>query len=154
MKTIGPISRRVRSPSLTGERPSASDDRDRVLRRCEAVIAPIFEADLEPNAYGSDGAQRETPSNGCSVSRHGYTDVVEPIDSTSTPSLPITDAVGVGRLVRQEHLEMIKMCLRAPSRNRQDGGSTPGGKRHKKARAGGVISPLGPPVLNPLKPGG
>jgi len=144
--------RRVMIPKPNGgERPRGIPTiRDRVVQTAvKLVIEPIFEADLEPNAYG----YRPKRSAGDAVRavhgllRDGYTDVVDADLTKYFDTIPHDQLMrSVARRIVDKHvLRLIKMWLRAPVEE-TDGDGTKrltGGKRHKMGTPqGGVISPL------------
>jgi RNA-directed DNA polymerase len=113
------------------------------------VIEPIFEADLEPNAYGyrparsATDAIREVHKALCD----GYTDVVDADLSKYFDTIP-HDALMqcvARRIVDRMILSLIKMWLKAPVEERDGSGKRrmTGGKGSQHGTPqGGVISPL------------
>jgi len=144
--------RRVRIPKPGGgERPLGIPTiRDRVVQTAvKLVIEPIFEADLEPNAYG----YRPRRSAGDAVEavhgllRRGYTDVVDADLSKYFDTIPHDQLMRsvARRIVDKDILKLIKMWLKAPVEETDKDGRKrlTGGKRHKQGTPqGGVISPL------------
>ena len=144
--------RRVMIPKPTGgERPLGLPTiRDRVVQTAaKLVIEPIFEADLEPSAYG----YRPRRSAGDAVEavhgllRRGYTDVVDADLTQYFDTIPHDQLMRsvARRIVDKDILRLIKMWLKAPvEETDKDGGKRlTGGKGSKQGTPqGGVISPL------------
>src|SRR4029453_2272852 len=144
--------RRVMIPKPDGgERPLGIPTiRDRVVQRSVRLwMEPIFEADLEPNAYG----YRPGRSAGDAVEavhgllRRGYTDVVDADLTKYFDSIPHDQLMRsvARRIVDKDTLRLIKMWLKAPVEETDKDGRKrlTGGKRHKRGTPqGGVISPL------------
>ena len=144
--------RRVMIPKPGGgERPLGIPTiRDRVVQTAaKLVLEPIFEADLEPQAYGyrpkrsAQDAIRKVHRLLC----QGYTDVVDADLSKYFDTIPHSELMQcvARRIVDRKVLRLIKRWLKAPVEERDQDG-----KRHmrggKKARCGtpqgGVVSPL------------
>ena len=144
--------RRVMIPKPNGgERPLGIPPiRDRVVQTAvKLVIEPIFEADLEPTAYG----YRPRRSAGDAVEavhdllRRGYTDVVDADLSKYFDTIPHDQLMRsvARRIVDKDILKLIKMWLKAPVEETDKDGRKrlTGGKRNKQGTPqGGVISPL------------
>jgi RNA-directed DNA polymerase len=124
--------------------------RDRVIQTAaKLVLEPIFEVDLEPNAYGyrpkrsALDAIRTVHELLCK----GYTDVVDADLSKYFDTIPhgeLTQCVA-RRIVDRDMLRLIKLWLKVPVEDRdKDGrGRMSGGRKSKKGTPqGGVISPL------------
>lgn len=134
-----------------GERPLGIPTiRDRVVQSAaKLVLEPIFEADLEPAAYG----YRPRRSAAAAVRRvqalleQGYTEVVDADLSKYFDSIPhreLTQSVA-RRIVDRQVLRLIKRWLKAPVEERDDDGRPrlTGGKGSERGTPqGGVISPL------------
>jgi RNA-directed DNA polymerase len=113
------------------------------------VLEPIFEADLEPSAYGyrpkrsAQDAIRKVHELVCD----GYTDVVDADLSKYLDTIPHCELIqGVARrIVDGEALRLIKSWLQAPVEERDESGKrrlTGGKDRHCGTPQGGVASPL------------
>jgi len=124
--------------------------RDRVAQAAaKAVLEPVFEADMEPEAYGyrpKRGAQdavRKVHKLLC----EGYTDVVDADLSKYFDTIPHEELMKsvARRIVDRDVLHLIKMWLEAPVQERDEDGTTriTGGKGTTRGTPqGGVLSPL------------
>jgi RNA-directed DNA polymerase len=144
--------RRVMIPKPGGgERPLGIPTiRDRVVQTAaKLVLEPIFEADLEPNAYGyrpqrsAQDAIREVHELLCD----GYTDVVDADLSKYFDTIPHCELLQcVARRVADGNvLRLIKMWLTVPVEEQDENGKrrlTGGKDRHCGTPQGGVVSPL------------
>jgi RNA-directed DNA polymerase len=144
--------RRVTIPKPGGgERPLGIPTiRDRVVQTAaKLVLEPIFEADLDPEAYG----YRPGRSAGDAVCRvhgllkAGYTDVVDGDLSKYFDTIPHDELLQcVARRISDKHvLALVKAWLKAPVEERDGTGKRrlTGGKGSKCGTPqGGVISPL------------
>jgi RNA-directed DNA polymerase len=144
--------RRVMIPKPGGgERPLGIPTiRDRVVQSAaKLVLEPIFEADLDPAAYGyrpgRSGADaiKEVHALLC----RGYTDVVDADLSKYFDMIPHQDLMrSVARRIVDRHvLRLIKQWLKAPVEDSDDDGKRrlTGGKSSTCGTPqGGVISPL------------
>lgn len=124
--------------------------RDRVVQTAvKLVVEPIFEADLEPEAYG----YRPRRSAAVAIRRvhallqQGYTEVVDADLSKYFDSIPHRELLqAVARRIVDRHvLRLIKLWLKAPVEERSDDGKrrmTGGTASGQGTPQGGVISPL------------
>ena len=144
--------RRVKIPKPGGgERPLGIPTlRDRVAQTAvKLVIEPIFEADLDPEAYGyrpkrsAHDAIRKVHKLLC----EGYTDVVDADLSKYFDTIPHAELLEcvARRILDRQVLHVIKMWLKTPVEERDENGKRrmTGGKRSRHGTPqGGVISPL------------
>lgn len=134
-----------------GERPLGIPTiRDRVVQTAaKLILEPIFEADLEPEAYGyrprrsAQDAIRKVHKLLCA----GYTDVVDADLSKYFDTIPHRELLlsVARRIVDRDVLRLIKMWLKVPVEERDDKGNrrVTGGKSSSRGTPqGGVISPL------------
>src|SRR5215475_6909895 len=133
-----------------GERPLGIPTiRDRVVQTAaKIVLEPIFEADLEPSAYGyrpkrsAQDAIRKVHKLIC----EGYTDVVDADLSKYFDAIPHCELLQcvARRIVDRDVLRLRKMWLQAPVEERDENGKRRlvGGKdRHCGTPQGGVMTP-------------
>src|SRR3954451_4302228 len=144
--------RRVTIPKPGGgERPlSIPTIRDRVVQTAaKLVLEPIFEADLDPAAFGyrpkrsGTDAIKEVHALLCG----GYTEVVDADLSKYFDTIPHRDLMqSVARRIVDRHvLRLIKLWLKAPVEGRDGNGARrmTGGKGGRCGTPqGGVVSPL------------
>ena len=144
--------RRVMIPKPGGgERPLGIPSiKDRVVQTAaKIVLEPIFEADMEPSAYGyrpkrsAQDAIRKVHKLVC----EGYTDVVDADLSKYFDTIPHCELLQcvAQRIVDREVLHLIKMWLQAPVEERDENGKrrlTGGKDRHCGTPQGGVASPM------------
>ena len=144
--------RRVMIPKRGGgERPLGIPTvRDRVVQTAaKLVLEPIFEADLEPNAYGYR-PQRSAKDAVQAVHRsleEGYWEVVDADLSRYFDTIPHAELLQslARRVVDGKLLRLIKRWLKAEVEERDDRGQVrrSGGQRSRQGTPqGGVISPL------------
>ncbi len=124
--------------------------RDRVAQTAaKLVIEPVFEADLDPEAYGyrpkrsALDAIRRVHELLCK----GYTDVVDADLSKYFDTIPHAELLKcvARRISDRQVLKVIKRWLKTPVEERDEHGKRrmTGGKRSKRGTPqGGVISPL------------
>src|SRR5438309_4160959 len=143
--------RRVMIPKPGGgERPLGIPSiKDRVVQSAaKIVLEPIFEADMEPSAYGyrpkrsAQDAIRKVHKLVC----EGYTDVVDADLSKYFDNIPHCQLMQcvAQRIVDRDVLRLIKMWLQAPAEERDENGKrrlTGGKDRHCGTPQGGVASP-------------
>ena len=144
--------RRVMIPKPGGgERPLGIPCiKDRVVQTAaKLVLEPIFEADLEPGAYGyrpkrsAQDAIRRVHKLIC----EGYTDVVDADLSKYFDTIPHCELMQcvAQRIVDRDVLRLIKMWLIVPVEERDENGKrrlTGGKDRHCGTPQGGVASPM------------
>src|ERR1700730_694556 len=132
-----------------GERPLGIPTiRDRVAQTAaKLVLEPIFEADLEPNAYGyrpkrsAQDAVREVHKLIC----EGYTYVVDADLSKYFDNIPHSELLQsvAKRIADGRVLHLLKMWLKAPVEERDEKGNRKlTGGQSKGTPQGGVASPL------------
>lgn len=134
-----------------GERPLGIPTiRDRVAQTAaKLILEPIFEADLESNAYG----YRPKRSAGDAIQEvdrllyEGYTDVVDADLSKYFDTIPHSELLQcVARRVVDKHmLHLVKMWLKVPVEETDEKGRkrlTSGRDNDRGTPQGGVISPL------------
>jgi RNA-directed DNA polymerase len=124
--------------------------KDRVVQTAaKVVIEPIFEADLEPNAYGyrpkrsAKDAIRKVHELLCA----GYSDVVDADLSKYFDTIPHDELMQsvARRIVDRNLLHLLKMWLKVPVEERdQDGKQRMTGGRNSRSGTpqGGIVSPL------------
>ncbi len=144
--------RRVTLPKPGGgERPLGIPTlRDRVVQTAaKLVLEPIFEADLEDNAYGYRPKRSALDAVTAThrLIRRGYADVVDADLSKYFDTIPHRELMqSVARRICDRHvLRLIKLWLRVPVEERDGEGRRRmvGGKSNKRGTPqGGVISPL------------
>jgi RNA-directed DNA polymerase len=132
-----------------GERPLGIPTvRDRVVQTAaKLVLEPIFEADLEPNAYGyrpqrsAQDAVQKVHEFLC----QGYADVVDADLSKYFDTIPHAELMQcvARRIVDRRVLHLVKMWLESPVAERDGKGNWKHtGGSGKGTPQGGVISPL------------
>ena len=144
--------RRVMIPKPGGgERPLGIPTiRDRVVQTAaKLALEPIFEADLEPSAYGYRPKRSAQDAIGKvhKLVCEGYTDVVDADLSKYFDTVPHCELMQcvAQRIVDRDVLRLIKMWLTAPVEERDENGKrrlTGGKDRHCGTPQGGVASPM------------
>lgn len=145
-----PVRRVMISKPGGGERPLGIPTiRDRVVQTAvKLVLEPIWEAELEPNAYGyrprrsaQDAIQKVDE-----LLHEGYTDIVDADLSKYFDTIPHSELMQcvARRIVDRHVLHLIKMWLKVPVEERDENGKRrlTGGKDNDRGTPqGGVISP-------------
>jgi RNA-directed DNA polymerase len=144
--------RRVMIPKPGGgERPLGIPTiRDRVAQTAaKLILEPIFEADLEPNAYGyrPKKSAQDAIQEVDKLLFQGYTDVVDADLSKYFDTIPHSELMQcVARRIVDKHvLHLIQMWLKVRVEERDETGKKKltGGKDNDRGTPqGGVISPL------------
>jgi RNA-directed DNA polymerase len=134
-----------------GERPLGIPTiRDRVVQSAaKLVLEPIFEADLEPGAYGYR-PKRSAHDAIQKVHRllcEGYTDVVDADLSKYFDTIPHAELLKsvARRIVDRDMLHLIRMWLKVPVEERDEKGKrrwTGGRDSRQGTPQGGIASPL------------
>ena len=134
-----------------GERPLGIPTiRDRVAQTAaKLVLEPIWEAELEPNAYGyrPQKSAQEAIRKVDELLQDGYRDVVDADLSKYFDTIPHSELLQcvARRIVDGQRLHLIKMWLKVPVEERDGNGERrwTGGKGNDRGTPqGGVISPL------------
>ena len=133
-----------------GERPLGIPTlRDRVAQTAaKLILEPIWEADLEPNAYGyrprksAQDAIRKVDE----LLHRGYTNIVDADLSKYFDTIPHSELLRcvARRIVDGPMLHLIKMWIKAPVEERDENGKgrITGGKDNDRGTPqGGVVSP-------------
>lgn len=134
-----------------GERPLGIPTiRDRVAQTAaKLILEPIFEADMEPNAYGyrPKKSAQDAIQEVDKLLYAGYTDVVDADLSKYFDTIPHSELMQcvARRIVDKHMLHLIRMWLKAPVEERDETGKKrrTGGKENDRGTPqGGVVSPL------------
>lgn len=143
--------RRVTIPKPGGgERPLGIPTiRDRVVQTAaKLVLEPIWEAELEPNAYGyrPQKSAQDAIRKVDELLHDGYTDVVDADLSKYFDTIPHSELLQcvARRIVDRQMLHLIKMWLQVPVEERDETGKKrlTGGKGNDRGTPqGGVVSP-------------
>jgi RNA-directed DNA polymerase len=124
--------------------------RDRVAQTAaKLVIERIFEADLEPNAYGyrPKRSAQDAVQKVDELLHQGYTDIVDADLSKYFDTIPHAELMQcvARRIVDKQMLHLIKMWLQVPVEEKDEKGNkrlTGGKDKDRGTPQGGVISPL------------
>ena len=122
--------------------------RDRVVQTAaKLILEPIFEADLEPNAYGyrPKRSAQDAVQKVHEYLRQGYTEVVDADLSKYFDTIPHAELMQcvARRIVDRRMLHLIKMWLTAPVMGQDEKGNWRNlGSNERGTPQGGVISPL------------
>src|SRR5437899_913966 len=146
-----PVRRKMIEKQGGGERPLGIPTiRDRVVQAAaKIVLEPIFEADLEPTAYGyrpkrsAADAIRKVHRLLCD----GYTKAVDADLSKYFDTIPHSDLIKcvARRIVDRDVLHLIKMWLKTPVEVRDQDGKRrlEGGRQSRRGvPQGGIVSPM------------
>jgi len=145
-----PVRRKMIDKPGGGERPLGIPTiRDRVAQTAaKLILEPIWEADLEPNAYGyrprksaQDAIQKVDE-----LLHRGYTNIVDADLSKYFDTIPHSELLQcvARRIVDGQMLHLIKMWIKAPVEERDENGKRriTGGKDNDRGTPqGGVVSP-------------
>jgi RNA-directed DNA polymerase len=145
-----PVRRKMIDKPGGGERPLGIPTlRDRVAQTAaKLILEPIWEADLEPNAYGyrprksAQDAIRKVDE----LLHRGYTNIVDADLSKYFDTIPHSELLQcvARRIVDGQMLHLIKMWIKAPVEERDENGKgrITGGKDNDRGTPqGGVVSP-------------
>jgi RNA-directed DNA polymerase len=134
-----------------GERPLGIPTiRDRVAQTAaKLILEPIWEAELEPNAYGyrPKRSAQDAIQKVDELLYQGYTDIVDADLSKYFDTIPHSELMQcvARRIVDKHMLHLLKMWLQVPVEERDEKGKkrlTGGRDNDRGTPQGGVISPL------------
>ncbi len=113
------------------------------------VLEPIFEADLEPDAYGyrPKRSAHDAIQKVHKLLCEGYTDVVDADLSKYFDTIPHAELLKsvARRVVDRDILRLIKMWLKVPVEERDEKGKrhmTGGRSSRRGTPQGGIVSPM------------
>ena len=147
-----PVRRKMIEKHGGGERPLGIPNiRDRVVQTAAKLIRePIWEADLEPNAYGyrPGRSAQDAVEKVQEWLQAGYCDVVDADLSKYFDTIPHSELMQCGRrrIVDRQMLHLIKMWLTAPVEEKDE-------KTGKKRLTGGKGKDRGTPQGGVVSPG-
>ena len=145
-----PVRRKMIEKHGGGERPLGIPNiRDRVVQTAaKLILEPIWEADLEPNAYGyrPRRSAQDAVEKVQKMLQAGYTDVVDADLSKYFDTIPHSELMQcvARRIVDRQMLHLIKMWLTAPVEEKDEKGKkrlTGGKGKDRGTPQGGVVSP-------------
>jgi RNA-directed DNA polymerase len=147
-----PVRRKMIAKHGGGERPLGIPNiRDRVVQTAaKLILEPIWEADLEPNAYGyrPGRSAQDAVEEVQGLLRAGYRDVVDADLSKYFDTIPHSELMQCmrRRIVDRQMLHLIKMWLTAPVEEKDE-------KTGKKRLTGGKDNDRGTPQGGVVSPG-
>jgi RNA-directed DNA polymerase len=145
-----PVRRKMIDKPGGGERPLGIPTiRDRVAQTAaKLILEPIWEADLEPNAYGyrPGKSAQDAIQKVDELLHRGYTNIVDADLSKYFDTIPHSELLQcvARRIVDGQMLHLIKMWIKAPVEERDENGKRrlTGGKDNDRGTPqGGVVSP-------------
>lgn len=147
-----PVRRKMIQKHGGGERPLGIPNiRDRVVQTAaKLILEPIWEADLEPNAYGyrPGRSAQDAVEKVQEWLKAGYEDVVDADLSKYFDTIPHSELMQSvrRRIVDRQMLHLIKMWLTAPVEEKDE-------KTGKKRLTGGKDNDRGTPQGGVISPG-
>ena len=147
-----PVRRKMIPKHGGGERPLGIPNiRDRVVQTAaKLILEPIWEADLEPNAYGyrPRRSAQDAVEKVQELLKAGYCDVVDADLSKYFDTIPHSELMQCvrRRIVDRQMLHLIKMWLTAPVEEKDE-------KTGKKRVTGGKDNDRGTPQGGVVSPG-